>query len=107
MTAYTMYQGWTLREVDGLAIDGDTYSLAEIKAALASRHAAPKADPDVAAENKRLRMALECIAELKPDRERPDDYNRGWQDGRYQARNIAHTALTEPANNRSAGQTND
>lgn len=81
--------------------------IAAFRAALASRPAAPRPDTDVAAENKRLREALERILELKPDRERPQDYNRGWQDGRYQVRIIARAALTDPANNRSAGERND
>lgn len=42
-----------------------------------------------------LEDALKSIAELKPYRERNDSYNRGWEDGRYQAQSIANAALRQ------------
>jgi len=34
MTAYAMYQGWVLKEIDGVEIDGKSYTIKQIKAAL-------------------------------------------------------------------------
>ncbi len=45
----------------------------------------------------RLREALEEIADLKTVRDRPDDYNRGFADGRWQAVKIARAALAQGA----------
>lgn len=43
----------------------------------------------------RLREALEEITNLKTERDRPDDYNRGFADGRWNAVNIARAALAQ------------
>jgi hypothetical protein len=52
--------------------------------------------PEAADEITRLRAALKEIAERKAyDAERPDPYNKGWNDGRYAARKTALAALQE------------
>lgn len=45
MTAYAMYQGWVLKEIDGVEIDGKSYTIEQIKAALEAATKPPSPSP--------------------------------------------------------------
>lgn len=50
MKAYGMYQGWVLKEVDGVHIDGKAYPIEKVKAALeavAKQSAPPSPHPNL------------------------------------------------------------
>lgn len=61
-----------------------------------------EAEPNTRPPESRLREALEEIAKLKTVRDRPDDYNRGFADGRWQAVKIARAALAQGADDERA-----
>lgn len=45
MKAYGMHQGWVLKEIDGVQIDGKSYTIEQIKAALEVAAKTPPPQP--------------------------------------------------------------
>ncbi len=64
MKAYGMYQGWVLKEIDGVQIDGKTYSVEQIKAALEVAAKTPSPQPNVAVDQLADRVVNAIHAEF-------------------------------------------